>query len=259
MLGQGRTLVGRACAVLLACLIWAPAAAGADDPLRAESRYLFQPVPDGTFTAADGRTHRLSEIWDERPVLINLFFRRCTGSCSPLMHSIKRAADTAGGLGRDYAIVSLSFDPGDTPADLRAMADSLELPPDAAWYVGTADRDTIDRIAGAIGFWYTAVPGTDQFDHPSLLAAVRGGKVVRILAGNVFDKGRVRDLLLELRGVWVPFAPLPQGGSSLRCFRFDEDTNSLKLDWGMLLLFAPGFGAFATTAVVFLRRRARAA
>lgn len=259
MLGQGRTLVGRACAVLLACLIWAPAAAGADDPLRAESRYLFQPVPDGTFTAADGRTHRLSEIWDERPVLINLFFRRCTGSCSPLMHSIKRAADTAGGLGRDYAIVSLSFDPGDTPADLRAMADSLELPPDAAWYVGTADRDTIDDIAGAIGFWYTAVPGTDQFDHPSLLAAVRGGKVVRILAGNVFDKGRVRDLLLELRGVWVPFAPLPQGGSSLRCFRFDEDTNSLKLDWGMLLLFAPGFGAFATTAVVFLRRRARAA
>ena len=254
MLAQGRTLVGRACAVLLACLIWAPAAAGADDPLRAESRSLFQPVPDGTFTAADGRTHRLSEVWDERPVLINLFFRRCTGSCSPLMHSIKQAAETAGGLGSDYAIVSLSFDPGDTTADMRAMVDSLDLPSESAWYVGTADRDTIDRIAGAIGFWYATVPGTDQFDHPSLLAAVRGGKVIRILAGNTFDKSRMRDLLLEMRGVWVPFAPIPQGGSSLRCFRFDEDTNSLKLDWGMLLLLAPGCGAFAATAVVFLRR-----
>ncbi|MDP6668118.1 MAG: hypothetical protein QF357_12110, partial [Dehalococcoidia bacterium] len=134
-------------------------------------------------------------------------------------------------------------------------ADSLDLPTEKAWYVGTAEKKTIDGIADAIGFWYAAVPGTDQFDHPSLLAAVRDGKVVRILAGNTVDKGRMRDLLLELRGIYVPFTPIAQGGSSLRCFRFNEETNKLTLDWGLLLLIAPGCGAFAITGLLFLRRK----
>lgn len=245
----------RACIIFIACLAASHAEAGANDPLRAESRYLFKPMPDGEFTAADGRRHRLSEIWDDRPILVNLFYRRCTGICSPLLQSVKRAVDAAGGLGSDYAIVSLSFDSGDTTADMRAMADSLDLPMENAWYVGTAEKSTIDGIAAAIGFWYAALPETDQFDHPGLLAAVRDGKIVRILAANAVDKGRIRDLLLELRGIYVPFAPIPQGGSSLRCFRFNEETNELTLDWGLLLLVGPGCGAFATTAIVFLRRK----
>jgi len=245
----------RACMVFIACLACRGAEAGGDAILRAESRYLFEPMADGEFTAADGRRHRLSEIWDERPILVNLFYRGCTGSCSPLLHTVKKAVDAAGGLGREYAIVSLSFDSSDTTADMRAMAESLDLRPEDAWYVGTAEKETIDQIAAAIGFWYAAIPETDQFDHPSLLAAVRGGKIVRILAGNTIDRSRMRELLLELRGVYVPFTPISRGGSSLRCFRFNEDTNELSVDWGLLLLLAPGCGALAATAIVFRPRK----
>jgi len=244
-----------ACMLLIVCLAGQPAQAADNEILRAESRYLFQPMPDGEFTAADGKKHRLADLWDKRPILINLFYRRCTGSCSPLLQSVKRAVDAAGGLGKDYAIVSLSFDPSDTTADMRAMAATLGLPSEAAWYVGTAEKQTIDRIAAAMGFWYAAIPATDQFDHPNLLAAVREGKIVRVLAGSFSDKGRMRDLLLELQGIYVPFSPVPQEGSWLRCFQFDEETNQLRLDWGMLLLIAPGCGALATTAIVFLRRK----
>ena len=151
--------------------------------------------------------------------------------------------------------MSLSFDSSDTTADMRAMAESLDLPSEKAWYVGTAEKQAIDRIAAAIGFWYAPIPETDQFDHPSLLAAVRDGKIVRILAGNIIDKGRMRDLLLELRGIFVPFTPVPRESSWLRCFRFNEQTNELRLDWGLLLLLAPGCGAFATTAILFLQRK----
>jgi len=245
----------RACMIVIASLACLHAEAGNNEILRAESRYLFQSMPDGEFTAADGKKHRLTDLWDKRPILINLFYRRCTGSCSPLLQSVKRAVDAAGGLGKDYAIVSLSFDPSDTTADMRAMAATLGLPSEAAWYVGTAEKQTIDRIAAAMGFWYAAIPATDQFDHPNLLAAVREGKIVRVLAGSFSDKGRMRDLLLELQGIYVPFSPVPQEGSWLRCFRFDEQTNELRLDWGMLLLLAPGGGALATTAIVFLRRK----
>ena len=244
----------RVCLVVMACLVWQHAEAGGNEILRAESRYLFQAMPDGEFTAADGRTHRLSDLWDQRPILINLFYGRCKGSCSPLLRGVKKAADTAGGVGKDYAIVSLSFDSSDTIADMRAMADALDLPSEG-WYVGTAEKQTIDRIAAAIGFWYAAIPQTDKFDHPNLLAAVRKGKIVRILAGNIADKNRMRDLLLELQGIYVPFSPVPQEGVSLRCFRFDEKTNTLRLDWGMLLLVAPGCGALVATAIVFLRRK----
>ena len=241
--------------IVTACLAWPHTAVGANDILRAESRYLFRSMPDGEFIAADGTTHRLSEIWNKRPILMNLFYGRCTGSCSPFLHSVKKAVETAGGLGSDYAIVSLSFDPNDTTADMRAMADSLDLPSESAWYVGTAEKQTIDRMAAAIGFWSAAIPATDQFDHPSLLAAVRDGKIVSILAGNTLDKGRMRDLLLELRGVDLPFTPIPRDGSSLRCFRFDAETNELRLDWGLLLLLAPGCGAVATTAILFGHRK----
>ena len=245
----------RACMIVIPSLACLHAEAGNNEILRAESRYLFQSMPDGEFTAADGKKHRLTDLWDKRPILINLFYRRCTGSCSPLLRGVKSAVDAAGGLGRDYAIVSLSFDSSDTTADMRTMAGALGLPSEAAWYVGTAEKQTIDRIAAAMGFWYAAIPATDQFDHPNLLAAVREGKIVRILASNFADKGRMRDLLLELQGIYVPFSPVPQEGSWLRCFQFDEETNQLRLDWGMLLLIAPGCGALATTAIVFLRRK----
>jgi hypothetical protein len=121
--------------------------------------------------------------------------------------------------------------------------------------VGTAEKNTIDGIASAMGFWYAAVPETDQFDHPSLMAAVRGGKIVRILAGNTLSKDRMRNLLLELRGIYVPYSPIPEGSSSLRCFQFDEETGELLLDWGLLLLIAPGCGAFAITGILFSLRK----
>ena len=241
----------RAGMIVLVCLAWPHTAAGANDILRAESRYLFRSMPDSEFTAADGTAHRLSELWDKRPILINLFYGRCTGGCSPFLHSVKNAVESAGGLGSDYAIVSLSFDPRDTTADMRAMADSLDLPSTSAWYVGTAEKQAIDRVAAAIGFWSAAIPETGEFDHPSLLAAVRNGKIVGILAGNTIDRRRMRDLLLELRGIYVPVMPIPRKGSSLRCFRFDPETNELRLDWGLLLLLAPGCGAVAISAILF--------
>ena len=74
---------------------------GADEIRRAESRYLFAPVPDGEFTAADGTTHRLSEIWDERPILINLFYRRCTGAAARYCAVSRGAVEAVGGLGSD--------------------------------------------------------------------------------------------------------------------------------------------------------------
>ena len=70
----------RVCMIFIACLAWPPTEAGANEILRAESRYLFQPMPDSEFTAPDGQKNRLSAIWEKGPALSNRFYARCTGS-----------------------------------------------------------------------------------------------------------------------------------------------------------------------------------
>ena len=223
-----------------------------------ESRLIDRAVPDIPLLLADGSQARLSDLWRERPLLVTFFYRRCNGICTPFLEWLRDASRQAGGLGRDYRVLALSFDDADAARDVRAQAAALDLLQSPDWYFAVTDRDALARIAGALDFWYRFDPAIRQYDHNALLVGIERGRVVRALVAGGGDGARIRELVWEIRGSFIPFYALP-GQSALKCFAFDAGSGKTRMDWGMLLLVLPALSALLAAGGVFARGRHAAA
>lgn len=228
--------------------------APASNLFQTEASLVNRTVPDVELHLEDGRLTRLSALWSDRALLLTLFYRRCTGTCEPLLLSVRDAVGRTGGLGTEYRILGLSFDASDTAEDMRAQARALDLANAHDWKFAVASASDVQRISDALGFWFRRDPATGQFDHPTLLVAIRNGRIVRALAGYPLSRERLLELVWELRGRFVPYYEIP-GQSTLRCFEYDPRTGALRPDWGMLLLLVPGISAVTAGVGVFMPRR----
>ena len=217
-----------------------------------EDFYVYKQVPDITVQDSKGSEIRLSKIWRDKPVLLTMVFTRCAGVCSPFLHSFKSAASAAGGLGTDYRVLVLSFDPKDSIADMNGMADDLGLKSNSAWIFGIASPSDIRRLAEATGIWFRWDESAQQYDHPAVVVAIERGRVVRMLAGATVPPARLSEVIQELRGKFVASYALP-GKVAFRCFEYDPNSGHYTLDWGLLLMILPGtFAILATVWIFFL-------
>ena len=221
-----------------------------------EARYVTRDVPDVALRTADGEIP-LSALWREGPLVLTMVFTRCAGICSPYLRALRRA-DEALDLPDDVRRVVLSFDPRDTPDDMRRTAGHLGVAGDAGWVLGVAAPADVDRLARAFGFWFEWDEGRRQFDHPALLVGIREGRVARLLVGGSVNAARLGEVVREARGQFIASYPLP-GDVLFRCFDYDPVTGNPTLAWGALVLLVPALGATVTTVVLFrgpARRRA---
>ena len=222
-----------------------------------EDRYVYKALPDIAIQTVTTAEAQLSTVWRDKPVLLTMIFTRCAGVCSPFLRSLKRAAADAEGLGRDYRILVLSFDPQDTAADMERMAESLGVKSDPAWIFGVASPSDIRRLAAAVGFWFSWDPLLQQYDHPSLVIAIDRGRVVRMLAGAEVPSASLREVRQELRGKFVSSYALA-GKVAFRCFEYDPNRGRYKPDWGVFLMLLPASCALLSVAWAFspISRRA---
>jgi cytochrome oxidase Cu insertion factor (SCO1/SenC/PrrC family) len=216
-----------------------------------EGESLNRQVPDITIHTARG-TVALSTLWQRAPVVLTLVFTRCAGVCSPFLRSL-RSADEALGAPADVQRIVLSFDPRDTVADMEQTARHLGVADRAGWVFGTARASDIDRLRDALGFWFTWDASREQFDHPAMVAGIRGGRVARLLVGSRVTAARLGEVVREARGQFVASYPLP-GAARFRCFDYDPASGAVTLAPGALLLLIPAFGAAAVTLGLFRRR-----
>jgi protein SCO1/2 len=149
-------------------------------------------VPDILAHSQQTPNLRLSDFWRDKPVLLTMVFARCAGVCSPFLTSLKSAADSVGGLGRDYRIVVLSFDPQDTPDDMAALARHLGLQNDGGWVFATSHEAEIQRVANAMGFWFRWDEERHQFDHSDADWG-ENGQILRLLVGGTVSPVRQRS------------------------------------------------------------------
>lgn len=247
-----RTVLGVLVAAFLGGTTALCATAASFPAFREEERLAERMLPDTELRLSDGRLTRLSALWRDRPLLLTLFYQHCTGTCWPSLLLIRDAAARTGGLGRDYRVLALSFAGSDTAKDMQAQAAAFGLGNDPNWLFAVGAPQDIQRVASTLGFWFRLDPVTGQYDHPTLVVGVVQGRVVRALLGYPISRERFAELLWELRGRFVPYYQLP-GQSRLRCFEFDGRTGTMRPDWGMLLLLAPGIVAIVAACAVFGR------
>lgn len=170
----------------------APAAAAPpDDPPAGLVERLGERVPgDLELRDEQGAPVRLGDLLD-RPTLLALVYFRCAGICSPLLNGLSDVVERTGlRPGRDFRIVTVSFDARDTPTLAETKKRnylaglSPGFPPDA-WRFLTGDAATTKRLADAVGFGFRR--SGDDFIHPAVVTVLSpGGKVTRYLHGLSF-------------------------------------------------------------------------
>ena len=237
--------------LILPGALWAQQSFGASSKQPPnEDRYIYGQVPDIKIQTTVGTEVHLSTIWQAKPVLLTMVFTRCAGVCSPFLRSLQSAVSEAGGLGTDFRVLVLSFDPKDTLADMQMMADSLSVKSDPNWIFGVASPADIGRLAEATGFWFQWDQPSQQYDHPAAVETIDRGKVVRMLVGATVPQASLREVVQELRGKFVASYALP-GKVAFRCFEYDPSSGRYSLDWGVLLMILPGTLAMFATACLF--------
>ncbi len=163
-------------------------------------------IPLGTkFTDDAGRPVTLAKYFDgKKPVLLTLNYFRCPMLCTLILNGVVDCATNLPfKVGREFDIVTVSFDPRDT-AQLAAAKKAIYVEalgqPEAAagWHFLTGTKDQIDALCGAVGFSYVFDAKSGQFGHASgIMIATQQGKLSHYFYGIDYATKDVRLGLVE--------------------------------------------------------------
>jgi protein SCO1/2 len=111
-----------------------------------------------TFADENGNKVSLRDLIN-KPTVIDFVYYECPGICSPLMTEVAHVANTSDLIpGKDYQIISISFDETEVPQiaaqkkkTFLSLIDKKEFP-DSAWHFLTGDSLSIDKVTRAAGF-----------------------------------------------------------------------------------------------------------
>jgi protein SCO1 len=241
-----------------------PALPGALEGVGIEQRLDHQVPLDLVFKDETGRQVPLSTYFHPgRPVLLALVYYRCPMLCTQILNGV------AGSLkaidfdpGRDFEIVSVSFDPKDT-VEIAAAKKQLYTRrygrPNTAngWHLLTGDEANIRALTNSVGFHYKYDDATDQFAHASgIMLVTPEGRLSRYFYGVEYAPRDVRLGLVEASRNKIG-NPVDQ--ILLFCFHYDPATGKYGAMATNLVRFAGAAFTLVcgTFLVIFLRRDIR--
>jgi len=156
---------------------------------------------DLTFQTSEGNTVALKDIIN-KPTLIALVYYECPGICNPMQSELAWTIDKLQlEPGKDFQVVSISFDHKETPAVAAKWKKNYlltikrELDP-KDWIFLTGDSLNVHKLTEACGFHFK--PADKQFVHAATLVTVSPqGKISRYIFGTNFNPFDVKMALLE--------------------------------------------------------------
>jgi len=174
----------------------------------------------------NGDTVLLKNVINKSTIL-NLVYFRCPGTCRPLMWGISKFIDKVDlQLGKDYDVVTISFDPSERIGlGIKKKASYLNTMQKKEsgknWLFFVSDSANIAKITNSVGFNYQLI--NNQYVHPTgLIALAPDGKIVRYLRGIDF-------LPFDIKITMVEAARGKTGPSINRllavCYSYDEKGN----------------------------------
>ncbi len=171
-----------------------------------------------------GRVFTLQEIFREgKPVILSFAYYSCSMLCPLVLDGI---ADALRGMdlkaGRDFLLLTVSVDPGDTPEKAREASKTHRhgIVSRKAWRFAVGDSAQVRRLARAVGFPYRKVQDDPvMYAHPAMFAVLTPeGRISRYFYGVDYNPRDLKLALLEAGQGKI-------GGIAakvlLYCYRFD--------------------------------------
>ncbi len=228
----------------------------AQDPMELrmpdEKATLGKKLPEVKLFDAAGRQFFLKEIMDNKPLLISPVYTRCTTACFTITDSLREVVAKTGGLGKEFNVLSLSFDTRDSVEDLEKFRQQWSLDGET-WVVASGEEGEVKKLLTALDFRYKYDNTTGEFLHPNLIVAITpDGRVSRYLNGVL---PKERDLSLTVMEAKKGLSMLsPFDGFYLRCFTFDGATGTYRTDWKFISETVLGSATILTIFLFFFGR-----
>ena len=208
---------------------------------------LDKHVPlDTPFTDESGHAVKLGDYFCTRPVVMVFAYYDCPMLCTMVINGLASALDVLSlEPGKDFEIVTVSFDPRDTPATATAkkaayIARYKKPGAAAAWHFLTGDQPSIDRLTKAAGFRYVWDKETKQFAHPTgVIVLTPDGRLARYLFGIEYGPRDLRYAIVEASNGKVGSAV---DSLLLYCYHYDPTTGR----YGVAIMRVIRAAAFAT-------------
>ena len=229
------------------------------------SERLGQTVPlNLLFTDERGGRVSLGDYTDgHRPILLTLNYYRCPKLCTLQLNGVVDAIKELDLIpGRDYQIVTVSFDPAETPQLARLKKQNYiratgKPSLGTAWHFLTGEQHNIKALSESVGYRYKWLDSQQQYAHPAAMMLLSPeGVLTRYLYGIKFDPKTVRLSLVE--------AAEGRIGSTvdrllLTCFQYDPASGTYVAGAMMLMRLGGALTVLilAITIGLMLRREFR--
>jgi protein SCO1/2 len=225
---------------------------------------LDRPLPlDTPLRDERGTAIHLGDYFRKRPVVLVFAYYDCPMLCTQVLNGLSSALGVLSLTpGKDFEIVTVSFNPADTPASAAAKkriyvqryarAGAAE-----SWHFLTGDRASIDRLTKAAGFRYVWDADTKQFAHPSgIIVLTPDGRLARYLFGIEYGPRDLRYAIVEASEGEIG---TPADALLLYCYHYDPTTGRYGLVVMRALRLAAGatvlaLGAFVVVMITRERR-----
>jgi len=202
---------------------------------------LGETVPlDLEFYDESGNLVQLGSVIN-KPTIVTFVYFKCPGICSPLLTELSRMVEKVDlEPGKDYQILTLSFDSGETP---ELAADKKEnylssirkaVNPDG-WRFFTGDSINIRRFTNAAGFYFKR-DGRDWVHAGALIFLSPEGKITRYINGIQYLPFDIKMAVIEASNGKVG----PTIAKILKfCYSYDPESRTYALNVtriGMLVI-----------------------
>jgi protein SCO1 len=157
---------------------------------------------DLTFRDENGKTVKLGDYFDKKPIILSLVYYQCTMLCGEVLNGLDTALRVLKfDVGNQFDVLTVSFDPKDTP-EVATIKKAEYLKrykrsgAETGWHFLTGQRPAIDALTKAAGFQYQYDPKSEQFAHSTaIMILTPEGKIAQYYYGVEYAP---KDLRLGL-------------------------------------------------------------
>jgi protein SCO1 len=167
-------------------------------------QHLNQQIPlDLGFVDEKGQPVQLRQYFGQKPVIITMVYYTCPMLCSQVLSGLTGTlvSVSAFNVGREFNVVTVSFDPRDTPraamdTKTRYLKRYRRAGSEGGWHFLTGKQEQIHALAQALGFRYTWDEQNQQYAHASgIMLLTPDGRIAQYYYGIEYAP---RDLRLGI-------------------------------------------------------------
>lgn len=190
---------------------------------------LDNQVPlDTEFVDEHGKKVTLADYAGKRPIVLNLVYYGCPMLCGQVLNGLTRSLKMLKDIpmlpGKDFEVVTLSFDPSEKPElalekKKNYVKDYDQPGAEEHWHWLTGKQENIKKVTDAVGFRYAWDEKQQQFAHASVIFILTpDGKVSRYFFGIEYSP---KDMRLGLTEASDGKIGGPVEKILLYCFHYD--------------------------------------